>query len=203
MQLAVVLALATCARALVPPALNRVAAAPLKAETADVDVAPALTDAQENALKKELEFRTTKYFFGRVDVYLGPQYKPLSEIFDPTLKDDSTAMASVVVETPIGMVIEESGNYAGRVEVVEVVEGSNAEKAGVQVGDILRGTTAMALNIQQSAEEDFGFSVGLSEGTKQRAFFPTDRKKFEAVMAALQSNAPANSGPGEATLVFE
>jgi len=38
-----------------------------------VDVAPALTDAQENALKKELEFRTTKYFFGRVDVYLGPQ----------------------------------------------------------------------------------------------------------------------------------
>ena len=61
----------------------------------------------------------------------------------------------------------------------------------------------MALNIQQSSEEDFGFSVGLSEGTKQRAFFPTDRKKFDAIMAALQSNAPANSGPGEATLVFE
>ena len=162
-----------------------------------------LTDAQREALKRELSFQSTKYFFGRVNVFMGPQFKPLTEIFDPSLKDDTTAVGSVVVEAPFGMVIEESETYPGKIEVIEVVEGSNTEKAGVLVGDILRGTTAMALDIQKSSEEDFGFSVGLSEGTKQRAFLPTDKKPFEMIMKALQSNALDNGGPGEATLVFE
>ena len=117
----------------------------------------------------------------------------------PSRKDDTTAIASVVVPTPLGMVIEESANYRGKIEVIDVVPDGNAAKAGIRVGDILRGTTGMALNIQQASEEDFGFSVGLSEGTKQLAFLPTDRKNFDSVMNALQSNA----NRGEATLLFE
>jgi hypothetical protein len=173
----------------------------LHAEVAEVDeeAPPPLTDAQLDAKKETLEFLQTRYFFGRVSVYLGPQYKPLSEIFEPSRKDDTTAIASVVVPTPLGMVIEESANYRGKIEVIDVVPDSNAAKAGIRVGDILRGTTGMALNIQQASEEDFGFSVGLSEGTKQLAFLPTDRKNFDSVMNALQSNA----NRGEATLVFE
>ena len=173
----------------------------LHAEVAEVDeeAPPPLTDAQLDAKKETLEFLQTRYFFGRVSVYLGPQYKPLSEIFEPSRKDDTTAIASVVVPTPLGMVIEESANYRGKIEVIDVVPDSNAAKAGIRVGDILRGTTGMALNIQQASEEDFGFSVGLSEGTKQIAFLPTDRKNFDSVMSALQSNA----NRGEATLVFE
>ena len=65
------------------------------------------------------------------------------------------------------------------------------------------GTTAMAMNIQEASEEDFGFSIGLTEGSRQRAFLPTDRKRFDLVMAALKSNALDNGGPGEACLVFE
>jgi hypothetical protein len=173
----------------------------LRAEVAEVDeeAPPPLTDAQADAKKETLEFLQTRYFFGRVSVYLGPQYKPLSEIFEPSRKDDTTAVASVVVPTPLGMVIEESANYRGKIEVIDVVPDGNAAKAGIRVGDILRGTTGMALNIQQASEEDFGFSVGLSEGTKQLAFLPTDRKNFDSVMNALQSNA----NRGEATLVFE
>jgi hypothetical protein len=173
----------------------------LRAEVAEVDeeAPPPLTDAQADAKKETLEFLQTRYFFGRVSVYLGPQYKPLNEIFEPSRKDDTTAIASVVVPTPFGMVIEESASYKGKIEVIDVVPDSNAAKAGIRVGDILRGTTGMALNIQQASEEDFGFSVGLSEGTKQIAFLPTDRKNFDSVMSALQSNA----NRGEATLVFE
>jgi hypothetical protein len=169
----------------------------------DSDEPAPLTDAQEKANRNTLSFLQTRYFFGRVDVYLGPQYKPLSEVFEPSRKDDTTAMGSVVVPTPFGMVFEESANYRGKFEILEVVPDGNAAKAGIRVGDILRGTTAMALNIAQSSEEDFGFSVGLTEGTRERAFLPVDRKKFDLVMAALQSNAPDNSGPGEACLVFE
>lgn len=178
---------------------------------------PMLTDAQRDAKKAFLEFKVTKYFFGRVQVYMGERFKPLSEVFEPTFSDDSSAMSSVVVESPFGMVIEESERCPGRIEasmsfflrlrtckqVIEIVEGSNAEKAGVQAGDILRGTTAMALNIQRAAEEDAAFSVGLSEGKKERAFLNADRQPFENVMSALQSNAAANGGPGEACLVFE
>lgn len=194
----------TALRPAMPAAtLRRAKSALYSSQTEETIEEQVMTDSQRAASKKTLEFRATKYFFGRVDIFLGPEYKPLSEVFDPSVKDDTTAVAAVVVKAPFGMVIEESATYPGKVEVIEVVEGGNCAAAGVKVGDILRGTTAMAVNIAQSAEEDFGFSIGVSEGTRQRAFFPTDRKKFDLIMAALQSNALTNSGPGEAALVFE
>ena len=205
----IVVALALGCSALVVPRRGSPAARPstrLMAEAeAQTEEAPelVLTEAQARARKETLEFTPTKYFFGRVDVYLGPQFKPLAEVLEPSAKDDSTAVSAVVVPAPFGMVIEESATYPGKIEVIDLVEGSNAEKAGVKKGDILRGTTAMALNIQRDSEEDFGFSVGLSEGTRQRAFLKVDNKNFDLVMAALQSNALDNGGPGEATLLFE
>ena len=133
---------------------------------------------------------------------LGPEFKPLSETFDPTYKDDTSAVGAVVVEAPFGMIIEESGTHAGKIEVMEVVADGNAAKAGVQAGDILRGTTAMALNIEKSSEEDFGFSVGFSEGKRSRGFLNVDRKKFDLVMAALKSNAISNSGRESGVYLF-
>ena len=116
----------------------------------------------------------------------------------------STFLAKFGTRGPVtAQVIEESATYPGKIEVLELVEGGNAEKAGILPGDLLRGTTAMALNIAESAEEDFGFSVGLTEGTRQVAYLPSDRKSFDFVMAALQSNNADNGGPGEAALVFE
>ena len=107
----------------------------------------------------------------------------------------------MVVPTPFGMVIEESATYRGKIEVIDVVPDRNAAKAGIRVGDILRGTTGMALNIQQASEEDFGFSVGLSEGTKQIAFLPTDRKNFDSVMSALP--VEREPGRGDARLLSD
>jgi hypothetical protein len=172
-------------------------------EATEADQEPPLTEAQADVLKDTLEFRKLRYFNGRVGVWMGRQFKPMWEVFAPSVKDDTTAVASVVVQTPFGMIIEESAKYKGKVEVMEVNAGSNAEKAGIKVGDVLRATTAMARNIQKDSEEDFGFSVGLTEGSKVRALLMTDNQPFEEVMRALTSNAPDNNGPGEAALVFE
>ena len=211
MRASVLLALATTSRlacALLRPAPRptRLPVSPRGAAATEDDEAVAtfeLTGAQEMANKRDLAFTATKYFFGRVEVYLGPEYKPLSETMQPSWRDDTSGVSSVVVACPYGMVLEESATLPGKMEVVELVEGSNAAAAGVAVGDVLRGTTAMAMNIQEASEEDFGFSIGLTEGSRQRAFLPTDRKRFDLVMAALKSNALDNGGPGEACLVFE
>mmetsp|Transcript_30090 Transcript_30090/g.101443 ORF Transcript_30090/g.101443 Transcript_30090/m.101443 type:complete len:217 (-) Transcript_30090:55-705(-) len=197
------LATASVASGLVSSPLRQARAVSLRSAAEQEVVEVVLTEAQKLAKRSELEFRSTKYFFGRVDIYLGPEFKPLNEVFDPSFKDDSTSVSSVVVTAPFGMVIEESPTRRGRIEVLEVVDGSNAQKAGIQKGDILRGTTAMALNIQQASEEDFGFSIGVTEGKRQIAFLKVDNKKFDFVMAAIQSNALTNSGPGEATFCFE
>eukprot|EP00634_Sargassococcus_sp_CCMP2135_P008237 CAMPEP_0198666290 /NCGR_PEP_ID=MMETSP1467-20131203/64109_1 /TAXON_ID=1462469 /ORGANISM="unid. sp., Strain CCMP2135" /LENGTH=222 /DNA_ID=CAMNT_0044402931 /DNA_START=8 /DNA_END=676 /DNA_ORIENTATION=+ len=173
------------------------------AATEDEPAPPQLTSAQTSAKSERLEFRETRYFFGRVDVYLGPEFKPLTEVLTPSVKDDTSSVASVVLAPPFGMILEESARFPGKIEVLEVLEDSNAASAGVRKGDILRGTTAMALNVQRASEEDAAFSVGLSEGKKQRAFLNTDNKPFDQVMAALQSNKPDAGGPGEAALVFE
>jgi len=138
-----------------------------------------------------------------VDIYLGPEFKPLTEVLDPSWKDDTSSVAPCVVPLPLGMVLEESETMPGKIEVTEVVPGSNAEKAGVRPGDLLRGVTGMGQNVQQDSEEDFGFSVGLSEGKRVRAYMPTDKRDFDAVMGALKSNAVDAGGAGEATLIME
>uniref|UniRef100_A0A7S1U795 PDZ domain-containing protein n=1 Tax=Phaeomonas parva TaxID=124430 RepID=A0A7S1U795_9STRA len=172
--------------------------------------APELDEAamsKDGALEmpKALEFTRTKYFFGRVTVDLGPEFKPLDQVLDPSFSDDNSALATVQVPLPMGMVIEESATLEGKVEVVEVVEGSNAEKAGVQVGDVLRGCTAMAVNLAKAAEEDVAFNA-LAGATKPglcRAFYIADGMPFDETMNALTSNAEQEGGPGFSNMVFE
>eukprot|EP00968_Pinguiococcus_pyrenoidosus_P024113 scaffold4283_cov220-Pinguiococcus_pyrenoidosus.AAC.3 len=156
-------------------------------------------------MPKVLEFTRTKFFYGRVAVDLGPQFKPLEQTLEPSFTDDNSALATVQIPLPMGMVIEESETLEGRVEVVEVGEGSNAEKAGVKVGDVLRGCTAMAVNLLKAAEEDAAFNA-LAGATKpgfQRAFYIADEMPFDQTMNALVSNAEDQGGPGFSNLVFE
>ena len=108
---------------------------------------------------------------------------------------------------PMGMIFEESEVARGKFEIVEVVPGSSAEAAGVRAGDLLRATTAMAVNWKASMEEaDTGFIEADAFGGKpglQRALFNADGQTFDSVLTALSSNAEDKDGPGVATLVIE
>ena len=73
------------------------------------------------------------------------------------------------------MVIEESDMFPGKFEVTEMREGCNAEKAGIQKGDLLRGITSKS-NV-----------------------FRTDMKTAKQVMKAVESN----KAMGYAGLIIE
>merc|ERR1712217_811778 len=90
-------------------------------------------------------------------------------------------------------------------QITEVREGSNAEAAGIKVGDLLRGTTAIAIDIKKEADENALFSLsggGLKPGS-QRCLYVSDNQPFSFCRKALLSNLPDQGGPGVATLVIE
>ena len=204
MRVLLVCLLAAAAHAFAPSAARgarpaaRLRSAP---EEVDPDAPPAYQDPTT------LSFRNTKYFFGRVTVGLGPGMKPMDEIFNPGFKGDTSSLGVVEVPLPMGMIFEESEAAPGKFEVVEVVPGSNAEAAGVQPGDLLRATTAMAVNWKASMEEaDTGFIEADAFGGKpglQRALFNADGQTFDSLLTALSSNGADQDGPGVATLVVE
>ena len=116
-------------------------------------------------------------------VYLGPQYKPLNEIFEPVEKTTPLPSHVDVVPTPSAWSSRSRRTYRGKIEVIDVVP-DGARRRRSSVGDILRGTTGMALNIQQASEEDFGFSVGLVGGDEAIGLpAETDRKNFDSANA--------------------
>lgn len=43
-------------------------------------------------------------------------------------------------------------------QVAEIVEGSNAEKAGIRVGDVLRANTAQKIDAMAAAEGNIAFN---------------------------------------------
>ena len=203
-RFAFVCLLAAAAHAFAPSAARgaRPVAPPRSApEEVDPDAPPAYQDPTT------LSFRNTKYFFGRVTVGLGPGMKPMDEILNPGFKCDTSSLGVVELPLPMGMIFEESEVAQGKFEIVEVVPGSSAEAAGVRAGDLLRATTAMAVNWKASMEEaDTGFIEADAFGGKpglQRALFNADGQTFDSVLTALSSNAEDKDGPGVATLVIE
>jgi hypothetical protein len=57
------------------------------------------------------------------------------------------------------MVIEESESLPGKIEVVEVAEGSNAEAAGIRVSDVLRACSAQKKDAMTAAEGNIAFNA--------------------------------------------
>merc|ERR1711988_530039 len=98
------------------------------------------------------DFQKRSYFYGMVKVELGEGFKPMTEVFNPSWKDDQCSLCVVEVPLPMGMDIEESATMKGRIEVAEIVEGSNAEKAGIRVGDVLRANTAQKIDAMAAAK---------------------------------------------------
>ena len=119
---------------------------------------------------------------------------------------DSQAIA-VACERPLGMFLEQRAEGARSVIFVdEISEGSNAAKAGIRVGDILRLTTAV---FEVTAPVDITTWMNPPAKRKVRAYYTTDNKSFDAVMDAIASHSVQIDTPNgkedvkEIGLVFE
>lgn len=119
---------------------------------------------------------------------------------------DSQAIA-VACERPLGMFLEQRTEGARSVIFVdEISEGSNAAKAGIRVGDILRLTTAV---FEVTAPVDITTWMNPPAKRKVRAYYTTDNKSFDAVMDAIASHSVQIDTPNgkedvkEIGLVFE
>ena len=90
----------------------------------------------------------------------------------------------VALARPLGIVFEEIaplGAAPAGVKVIEVSEGSNAEKAGcVVVGDVLVGVTGVR----------YPGSAYLGAAKPERDIFPAHEMNFDQVVEAIGSNEP-------------
>mmetsp|Transcript_20038 Transcript_20038/g.49860 ORF Transcript_20038/g.49860 Transcript_20038/m.49860 type:complete len:210 (-) Transcript_20038:418-1047(-) len=114
---------------------------------------------------------------------------------------------TVTIPRPLGIVFEEKldGIYT-TIVVDEVVEGSNAARADVQVGDVLRITSAV-FNVPGVV--DVTAWLNPPKSTNCKAYFVADKQSFDKVMSAIQSHVvqvDTPDGPidvGEVGLVLE
>ena len=88
---------------------------------------------------------------------------------------------------PLGMILGEHETLMGMTAVDEILKDSNAEKAGVQVGDLLRGVTACRMEMDTSNTWQL-MAGGIGRPKTVRFMFSTDDEKFETVMEAVGSN---------------
>lgn len=112
----------------------------------------------------------------------------------------NTKAVALVVTRPLGIVFEE---VDGKIVAVELVEGSNAERAGVKVGDVLRMTSAVALGKSRVEVKKWQVEPSTDmrkQGSNRRAFFVADGAGFEAVMNAIISNGQPVDGEEAATV---
>mmetsp|Transcript_15360 Transcript_15360/g.31575 ORF Transcript_15360/g.31575 Transcript_15360/m.31575 type:complete len:216 (-) Transcript_15360:282-929(-) len=161
---------------------------------------------EERNNPSKLVFEPRKYFYGRCSMELGSGYKTMIEDFTSSFNDES-AIACVEVPLPLGMVIEESETLPGKIEVVEVGEGSNAANADIRVGDVLRACSAQKTDAATAAESNIAFNVLAGATTAgveiKKAMYFTDKRTFEGAMGALTTNAEAKGGTGRVVLVLE
>jgi hypothetical protein len=102
---------------------------------------------------------------------------------DITATIEGSSLVCETIARPLGITFEERG---GRCVVDAVVEGSNAESADVQSGDILRMCTAI-LTTTPKVDELSYYSNPPSKVYLPCLFDTTDQS-FERVMGALISN---------------
>jgi len=93
----------------------------------------------------------------------------------------------LTIPRPLGIVFEEK-EIDGKKRVVadEVVQGGNAEAAGVQVGDVLKCTTAV---FTVKGTVDVSTWLNPPKNANVLAYFVTDDRSFEDTMNALISNS--------------
>lgn len=106
--------------------------------------------------------------------------------FLPRLKGKKSKIITIQAALPLGLILGESNEFPGLTTVDEINEGSNAELAGVMVGDLLRACTACQVSMEMPTWQLMAGGIGRPKTS--RMMFSTDGKPFEEVMEALVSN---------------
>lgn len=106
--------------------------------------------------------------------------------FLPRLKGKKSKIITIQAALPLGLILGESNELPGLTTVDEINEGSNAELAGVMVGDLLRACTACQVSMEMPTWQLMAGGIGRPKTS--RMMFSTDGKPFEEVMEALVSN---------------
>ena len=126
---------------------------------------------------------------------------PLELSVAPLLEGSS--LLCVRLDMPLGMLLEEEteGDLRGSMVVAELLEDGSAKAGGVAVGDVLRATTAMTMQMSYPTWQLMMGGVG--QPRLQKVLLPTDKEPFEAVMGGIASNARERQGNGQLVLVLE
>lgn len=152
-----------------------------------------------------LRFPKTESYRGKITVGLGPGMQPSEFDFPgPSWTNGGVSLLSKVhITVPMGISMEPTTdpNCPGRFVVTSIRDGSSGQRAGIKVGDLIRATTAMAINWKVESEKiqnDFG-----AKPSSSRAVYWTDESPRGNLIKACQSNDKSAGGPGEATVVVE
>ena len=133
---------------------------------------------------------------------------PLEASFEPCLP--GSRLLSVRLDMPLGMLLEEDATTMPGAEgtssmpllvVAELLEDGSARKGGVQVGDLIRATTAVTMAMSYPTWNLIAGGIGRPK--LQKILFSTQNEPFEKVMAALGSNAREQQGNGQVVLMLE
>ena len=101
-------------------------------------------------------------------------------------EENVSFITTVQAELPIGVILGESEQFAGATVVDEIGENSNGQKAGLQVGDLVRAFTACRMEMDRPAWQLMAGGIGRPKTV--RFMYSADNRPFEEVMEAVASN---------------
>jgi len=128
---------------------------------------------------------------------------PLEASFEPVL--EQSQLLSVRLDLPLGMLLEEDetreDNANPKIVVAELLEGGSARVGGLEVGDLLRATTAMSMAMSYPTWNLLLGGIGRPKF--QKVLLETAGEPFEKIMQALGSNSVNAGGNGQVILFVE
>eukprot|EP00878_Enallax_costatus_P007161 GHUV01007505.1.p1 GENE.GHUV01007505.1~~GHUV01007505.1.p1 ORF type:complete len:228 (+),score=53.81 GHUV01007505.1:252-935(+) len=114
------------------------------------------------------------------------------------LTQPNSKLVQARMQFPLGLVLE---SVDGKVVVTEVTVGSAADAAGCRVGDVVRATSAMTIQmVYPTMNIMFG---GVGRPALVKILMPTNAAPFPKVMDAVRSNNESQGGDGTILLVLE
>ena len=118
------------------------------------------------------------------------------------LVSDASELVGVDVARPLGVVFAEQRRGSQTLCVVEeLLPGSNAQAAGVRVGDVLRLTTCVVA--VRGKVDVMSYYSNPPKASNRRALLVADAQPFGKLMKALVSNSEAVDLPGGKARAFD
>lgn len=141
--------------------------------------------AQAQAIQQEKE--TVRERYSAVVPILKPDGSTNDERVDfPPRWSEGSFITTCTASLPLGIILGESNEFPGLTMVDEVVDESNGEAAGIQVGDIVRAFTACKVEMEMPTWQLLAGGIGVPK--TKRFMYSVDGRPFEEVMDAIGSN---------------